>query len=143
MACTYSRYVHHETDRKLKNDAVRVVPQQLQSPPSATKKMTQKLTAVVARTKWLKKEEGVGLGVWGSGRGYSISCMAVVMYDHRPSHPNNAGMENVGFSPTRRNRRCLLASKARAKRSVRCSASRMKGELRPTKNLLSGGCAYG
>ena len=40
--------------------------------------------------------------LWGGGGGevYS-SCMAVVVYDHRPSRPCNAGTENVGFSPTR------------------------------------------
>ena len=30
-----------------------------------------------------------------------MSCMTVVVYDHRPSHPYNAGTEHVGFSPTR------------------------------------------
>ena len=39
----------------------------------------------------------------GGGKGYSSSSMAVVSYDHRPSHPYNAGTDHVGFSPTRKN----------------------------------------
>ena len=30
-----------------------------------------------------------------------MPCMAVVVHDHRPSHPYNAGTEHVGLSPTR------------------------------------------
>ena len=41
-------------------------------------------------------------GLWRGGAGlYSISCMAVVVYDLRPSHPYDAGTEILGFSPTR------------------------------------------
>ena len=43
------------------------------------------------------------------GGGYTLSCM-VVLYDHRPSHPYNAGMEGVGFLPTRQT---LLAPRAK------------------------------
>ena len=44
---------------------------------------------------------------------YSISCMGVVIlrkYDHRPSHPYNAGTKHLGFLPTRRT---LLAPSAK------------------------------
>ena len=51
---------------------------------------------------------GVG-GVYSIRDMYSISCMAVVVKDHRPSHPYNAGTEHVEFSPTRQT---LLARSA-------------------------------
>ena len=56
-------------------------------------------------------------------RGRSLS-------DHKPSHPYNA---MSGFR--RPGRRCLH----QARSAVRCSASRMKSELHPAKNCLSGG----
>ena len=71
------------------------------------------------------------MGGVGRGRGvYSTfmhgrSRMTITI---RPSHPYNAGTEHVGFSPTCR---ALLAPS-----TVRCSASRMKGELHPTKNRV-------
>ena len=48
----------------------------------------------------------------GGGRGVlsASMCMAVVVYDHRPSHPGYAGTEHVGFSPTRQT---LLAPRAK------------------------------
>ena len=56
-------------------------------------------------------------------------------YDHRPSHPCNAGTERVGCSPSRQT---VLAPSAEPS-AVRCSASRMKGELQYAKNCLRGG----
>ena len=41
-----------------------------------------------------------GAGVYSIEDMYSISCISLV-HDHRPSHPYNAGMEHVGFTPTR------------------------------------------
>ena len=66
----------------------------------------------------------LGVGVGGWGRCTHVKHGRSRIYDHRPSHPYNAGTEHVGFSPTRQT---LLAPSA--KRSVRCRASRMKGEL--------------
>ena len=57
---------------------------------------------------------------------YSV-CAWPYRYDHRPSHPYYAETEHVGFSPTR-GRHCLH----QARSVVRCSASRMKGELHPS-----------
>ena len=49
-----------------------------------------------------------------------------------PSHSFNAGTVHVGFSPTMQAFACLH----QARSAVRCVASRMKGELHPTKNCL-------
>ena len=52
-------------------------------------------------------------GEWEKGKGKEVlmSCMAVVVYDYKPSHPySGAGTEHVGFSPTRQT---LLASSAK------------------------------
>ena len=52
-------------------------------------------------------DPGVGrVGGWdgaGAAEGVLMSCMAVscTSYDHRPSHPYNAGSEHVELSPTR------------------------------------------
>ena len=60
-------------------------------------------------------------------RGGGCSCHAwPLSYGHRPSHPYNVGTEHVGSSPSRH---CLH----QARSAVRCRASRMKGELHPTK----------
>ena len=64
-------------------------------------------------------------------RGGTYSCHVWPQsYEHRTSHPYNAGTENFGFLPTRQ----TLLDQARS--AVRCSASRMKGELHPTKSRL-------
>ena len=70
-------------------------------------------------------------GVYSIGEMCSISCMTVVVYDYRLSHPYYTGMEHVGFSLTRQT---LLAPSAK-RREVR-PASRMKGELHPSKSRL-------
>ena len=69
---------------------------------------------------------------WRPGGSGCAHCHAWPQsYDHRPSHPSNAGAERVGFSTAMQT---LLEPSA--KRNVRCSASRMKVELYPTKNRL-------
>ena len=57
-----------------------------------------------------------------------MSCMAVVVDDHKPSHPYNAGAEHVGFSPTRQT---LLAPSAKRREVF---GESQKDELHPTKN---------
>ena len=44
------------------------------------------------------RERREGGWVWGW---VFMPCMAVVVYDYRPSHPYNTGTEYVRFSPTR------------------------------------------
>ena len=54
-----------------------------------------------------------------------------------PRIPTMPGRSMSGFP--RPGRHCLH----QARSAVRCSASRMKGELHPTKSRLRGGLAYG
>ena len=72
----------------------------------------------------------VGKGGWGV---YSV-CAWPWSYDNRPSHLYYAGTEHVVFSPTRQ---ILLVHQARS--AVMCLASRMKGELHPSKNRSEDG----
>ena len=64
-----------------------------------------------------------GLGV------YSV-CAWPSSYDHRPSHLyyTGTGQSTSGFHQP--GRHCLH----QARSAVRCSASRMKGEVHPSKN---------
>ena len=69
------------------------------------------------------------------GRGGVYSCHASPKsYDHRPSHPYNAGGRSTS-SFHRPRRYCLH----QARGTARCWASRMKGELRPTEKCFGGG----
>ena len=52
-----------------------------------------------------------------------------------PRIPTSAGTEHVGFSPTRQT---SLFDSTKREAPLRCSASRMKGELHPTENRLWG-----
>ena len=70
----------------------------------------------------LGEEHGGGCTYVVHGR----SCIPGI-YNHRPSHPLNAGTEQIGFSPTRQTFDC--SDKARS--AARCCASRLKGELHP------------
>ena len=85
-----------------------------------------------------KGGKGAVRGPDGNEGGGSLLNAMHVAYDHRPSHPYNVGTEHVVFSPTRQT--LLIPS---VKRNARCLASRVKGELHPTKNSLRGGLAYG
>ena len=62
---------------------------------------------------YTKVEGAAGRG--GERVGYPLSGMAVVVKEHRPSHPCNAGTEHVEFSPTRQ---AFLASPPGTARTV-------------------------
>ena len=54
-----------------------------------------------------------------------MSCMAVVVGSYRPSHPYNAGVEHVGFSPTRQAFACCWSDGEQGDREENMSATNM------------------
>ena len=87
---------------------------------------------------------------WGrGGRVLLMSCMALrtavvfMTIPGRPSHPYNAGMEHVGFSPT--GGRHVLAPSARRLEVFGESHERWRAKQNPAINRLWGGlsCIYG
>ena len=77
---------------------------------------------------WKRAERDRG---WGGGEVVLISCVPTVL---RPFDPHTPTMSRDGTRRVFTDQADIACHQARS--AVRCSASRMEGELRPAKNHL-------